>query len=169
MININRIHIGSDHAGFEMKEELKSFLESSGYDVIDHGAFEYDEDDDYPDFIFPVAESVAIDSESMGIILGGSGQGEAICANRVKGIRAVVFNGQYNPVVNYDDELENDREIPNEIILSRQHNDANVLSLGARFLSMSEAKDAVELWLETEFSGDERHLRRLQKIDRMGL
>ncbi len=169
MININRIHIGSDHAGFEMKEELKSFLESSGYDVIDHGAFEYDEDDDYPDFIFPAVESVAIDPESVGIILGGSGQGEAICANRVKGIRATVFNGQYNPVVNYDDELENDREIPNEIVLSRQHNDANVLSLGARFLSMSEAKDAVELWLETEFSGDERHLRRLQKIDRMGL
>ncbi len=169
MININRIHIGSDHAGFEMKEELKSFLESSGYDVIDHGAFEYDEDDDYPDFIFPAVESVAIDPESVGIILGGSGQGEAICANRVKGIRAVVFNGQYNPVVNYDDELENDRDIPNEIVLSRQHNDANVLSLGARFLSMSEAKDAVELWLETEFSGDERHLRRLQKIDRMGL
>ena len=169
MININRIHIGSDHAGFEMKEELKSFLESSGYDVIDHGAFEYDEDDDYPDYIFPAVEIVAIDPESVGIILGGSGQGEAICANRVKGIRAVVFNGQYNPAINFDDTLENDREIPNEIVLSRQHNDANVLSLGARFLSMSEAKDAVELWLETEFSGDERHLRRLQKIDRMGL
>jgi ribose 5-phosphate isomerase B len=169
MININRIHIGSDHAGFEMKEELKSFLESSGYDVIDHGAFEYDEDDDYPDFIFPAVESVAIDPESVGIILGGSGQGEAICANRVKGIRAVVFNGQYNPAINFDDTLENDREIPNEIVLSRQHNDANVLSLGARFLTMSEAKDAVELWLETEFSGDERHLRRLQKIDKLGL
>jgi len=169
MININRIHIGSDHAGFEMKEELKSFLEAMEYEVIDHGAFEYDEDDDYPDFIFPVVESVAIDPESFGIVIGGSGQGEAICANRIKGIRAAVFNGQYNPAVNFDDESENDREIPNEIVLSRQHNDANVLSLGARFLSMSEAKDAVELWLETEFSGDERHLRRLQKIDRMGL
>lgn len=167
MINIRRIHIGADHAGFEMKEELKSFLEANEYEVIDHGAFEYDEDDDYPDFIFPVAESVSIDPESMGIVIGGSGQGEAICANRVKGIRAAVFNGQYNPAENFDNALENDREIPNEIVLSRQHNDANILSLGARFLNMREAKDAVELWLETEFSGDERHLRRLQKIERM--
>jgi len=169
MINIRTIHIGCDHAGFEMKEELKSFLETLEYEVVDHGAFEFDEEDDYPDFIFPAAESVAIDPESVGIVIGGSGQGEAICANRIKGVRAVVFNGQYNPAVNFDDELENDREVPNEIVLSRQHNDANVLSLGARFLSMREAKDAVELWLETEFSGEERHLRRLQKIERLGL
>jgi ribose 5-phosphate isomerase B len=169
MSNVRRIHLGGDHAGFEMKEELKSFLESSGYEVIDHGPVEYDEDDNYPDYVFPVAESVAIDPESRGIVIGGSGQGEAICANRIKGVRAMLFNGQYNPAVNFDDELENDREIPNEIVLSRQHNDSNVLSLGARFLTVSEAKDAVELWLETEFSGEERHIRRIEKIDRMGL
>jgi ribose 5-phosphate isomerase B len=161
VINIKRIHIGADHAGFELKEELKSFLESNGYEVIDHGAFEFDEQDDYPDFIFPVAESVVIDTESAGIVIGGSGQGEAICANRVKGIRAVVFNGQY--------ESQDGREVPNEIVLSREHNDSNVLSLGARFISVAEAKEAVELWLETDFSGDERHIRRLQKIERLGL
>jgi ribose 5-phosphate isomerase B len=169
MRNIKKIHIGSDHAGFELKEELKNFLESNEYEVIDHGAYEYDEDDDYPDYIFPVAESVSLDLESVGIVIGGSGQGEAICANRIKGIRATVFNGQYDPAVNFDDERANDREIPNEIVLSREHNDANVLSLGARFLSVAEAKDAVELWLETEFSGEDRHIRRIQKIERMGL
>jgi len=161
MAHITRIHIGSDHAGFDMKEELKSFLETLEYEVIDHGAYEYDEDDDYPDFIYPVAESVAIDSQSFGIILGGSGQGEAICANRIKGIRATVFNGQYEPV--------DGREVPNEIVLSREHNDANVLSLGAKFISIAEAKEAVELWLETDFSGDERHVRRIQKIEKLGL
>lgn len=161
MAHITRIHIGSDHAGFELKEELKSFLETLQYEVIDHGAFEYDEDDDYPDFIYPVAESVAIDSQSFGIVIGGSGQGEAICANRIKGIRATVFNGQYEPL--------DGREVPNEIVLSREHNDANVLSLGARFISIAEAKEAVELWLETDFSGDDRHVRRIQKIEKLGL
>lgn len=158
MLNIRKIHIGADHAGFEMKEYLKNYLESMDYEVVDHGAFEYDPEDDYPDYIFPVAKEVSIDQEnSRGIILGGSGQGEAICANRIPGIRAVVFNGQYLPM--------DDREIPNEIILSRQHNDSNILSLGARFLNNEEAREAVELWLETEFSGEEKHIRRLEKIE----
>ena len=167
MRNIRKIYMGADHAGFEMKEELRKFLEMQDYEVIDHGAEEYDEDDDYPDFILPVAQDVALDPETIGIILGGSGQGEAIVANRVPGVRAVVFNGQYQPSVNYDDQPDNDREIPNEIILSRQHNDANVLSLGARFLSIEEAKDAVSLWIETEFSGEDRHIRRIEKIDKL--
>jgi ribose 5-phosphate isomerase B len=158
-MNTTIIHIGSDHAGYELKEALKLFLEKKGYQVIDHGADEYDEDDDYPDFIFPVAQNVALDTDSKGIILGGSGQGEAIAANRIKGIRAVVFNGQYQPV--------DGREVPEEIIISRQHNDANILSLGARFLSEEEAKEAVDLWLETDFSGEERHLRRIKKLDQI--
>lgn len=157
MRNIRKIYIGSDHAGFEMKQELIAFLESKNYEVLDQGAYEFDEQDDYPDYIYPVAQQVSIDPESVGIVLGGSGQGEAICANRVPGIRAALFNGQYEPI--------DGREVPNEIVLSRQHNDSNVLSLGARFLSMAEAKEAVELWLETEFSGDERHVRRIQKLD----
>jgi len=154
------IHIGADHAGYELKEILKLFLERKGYNVIDHGADEYDEDDDYPDFIFPVAQNVALDTDSKGIVLGGSGQGEAIAANRVKVVTAVVYKGQYKPI--------NGREVPEEIVTARQHNDANVLSLGARFLSEEEAKEAVDLWLETGFSGEERHLRRIKKLDQMG-
>lgn len=160
-MNTTTIHIGADHAGYEMKEVLKLFLERKGYEVVDHGAYEYDEDDDYPDFIFPVAQNVILDTDSKGIILGGSGQGEAIVANRVNGVRAVVFNGQYQP--------GDGREVPEEIVISRQHNDANILSLGARFLSDEEAKEAVELWLETDFSGEERHLRRIKKIDNLGM
>jgi len=159
-MNISTIYLGTDHAGFELKEVIRVYLERKGYNVVDHGAYEYDEDDDYPDFIFPVAQDVSLDTESVGIILGGSGQGEAICANRVKGIRAIVFNGQYQPL--------DGREVPEEIVIARQHNDSNVLSLGARFLSEEDAIEAIDLWLETNFSGEERHLRRIKKLDKMG-
>ena len=152
-----KIYIGTDHAGFEMKEELKPFLEELGHEVKDQGASEYSKDDDYPDFIIPVAQAVSTDKGAKGIILGGTGQGEAITANRIKGIRAVVFNGQYEP---YDG-----REVPDEIIMSREHNDANILSLGARFLTADEAKRAITKWLATPFSEDERHIRRIKKID----
>jgi ribose 5-phosphate isomerase B len=162
-----RIIIGADHAGFELKEALVPFIEQLGYDVQDVGASEYDEDDDYPDYIAPVAEAISrqyqdgdhIDDSrrAMGIVIGGSGQGEAIVANRFPNVRAVVFNGQYDP--------RDGRETPNEIVTSRQHNDANILSLGARFLSVDEAREAVELWLETAFSGEERHARRIEKIE----
>ena len=113
-----KIHLATDHAGLELKEKVKLYLLNLDYEVIDHGAYEYDALDDYPDFIFPCANAVSNDPESKGIILGGSGQGEAMAANRVKGVRAAVF---YNG--------------PDEIIkLSRQHNNANILSLGARFV-----------------------------------
>lgn len=156
-----KIHVAADHAGFDLKQELIKFLEEQHYEVTDHGAYEFNEDDDYPDFCFSAAKAVAIDPDSVGIIIGGSGQGEAIVANRIPGVRAVVFNGQYEPL--------DGREVPAEIITSRQHNDANILSLGARFLSTEEAKEAVALWLETDFSGEERHIRRIQKIDQLGL
>ena len=127
------IHIATDHAGLELKEKVKSYLSKLDYEVIDHGAYEYDALDDYPDFIFPCAKAVSNDLNSKGIILGGSGQGEAMAANRVKGVRAAVF---YNG--------------PDEIIkLSRQHNDANILSLGARFMSDQEMYKIIELWLST--------------------
>jgi ribose 5-phosphate isomerase B len=160
MRSIKKIHIGGDHAGFEMKKDIIKFLEQKNYEVIDHGPVEYDEDDDYPDYCFPVAKEVSLDPESVGVVIGGSGQGESIVANRIPGVRCVVFNGQY--------EVEG-REIPNEIILSRQHNDSNVISLGSRFLSLEEAQEAIELWLETDFSGEERHIRRIQKIERLGI
>ncbi|MEY2641053.1 MAG: hypothetical protein RL150_446 [Candidatus Parcubacteria bacterium] len=153
------IHVAADHAGFGYKEDVREWLTSLGYEVVDHGAYEYDEEDDYPDFIASAAEAVSNDPEGYerAIIFGGSGQGEAIVANRYPNVRAVVFNGQYEPV--------DGREVPSEIVTARQHNDANVLSLGARFLSLAEVREAVEVFLETDFSGDERHIRRLGKID----
>ena len=142
------IHIATDHAGLEMKNSIKEFLLGNGYDVTDHGAYEYDALDDYPDFIFPCARAVASNLNSRGIILGGSGQGEAMAANRIKGIRAAVF---YNG--------------PKEIIqLSREHNNANILSLGARFMSKKEIFDVVDFWLKVSFEGG-RHQRRIEKLD----
>ena len=142
------IHIATDHAGLELKEKVKSYLSKLDCEVVDHGAYEYDALDDYPDFIFPCAEAVTNDPNSKGIILGGSGQGEAMAANRVKGVRAAVF---YNG--------------PDEIIkLSRQHNDANILSLGARFMSDQEMYKIIELWLSTDFESG-RHKRRIEKLD----
>lgn len=143
------VYIASDHAGFKLKEELKKYLAELGYSVNDFGAFSYDENDDYPDFILPLAKEIAKDPENAaGIVLGGSGQGEAMAANRIKGCRAIVYYGGSDKI----------------IILSRQHNNANILSLGARFLTEDEAKAAVKLWLETPFSGEERHIKRLKKF-----
>lgn len=144
-----KIYIGSDHAGYELKEKLKKYLGELEYEVEDKGAFELNEDDDYPDFIKPVAEAVSIDTESKGIILGGSGQGEAICANRFTNVRASVYYGHTLDMVK----------------VTRQHNNANILSLGARFLNEEDAKEAVKVFLETKFSGDERHLKRINKLD----
>ena len=142
------IHLATDHAGLELKEKVKLYLLNLDHEVIDHGAYEYDALDDYPDFIFPCANAVSNDPESKGIILGGSGQGEAMAANRVKGVRAAVF---YNG--------------PDEIIkLSRQHNNANILSLGARFMSEEEMYKTIEVWLSTDFESG-RHQRRIEKLD----
>lgn len=143
------IHIASDHAGFEVKNYIKDSLADLGYTVMDHGADILNTNDDYPDYIHPSAKAVAKDSSSFGIILGGSGTGEMICANKVLGIRA----GEY-----YGGNLE-------IVKLMRQHNNANMLSLGARFLTNTEAMQAVELFLQTEFTGNERHVRRLNKIE----
>ncbi len=149
-----KIFLGTDHAGFELKEVLKKYLRDDlGYEVSDEGAFVLTPDDDYPDFIRIVAKRVRSDPTSRGIILGGSGQGEAIVANREKGVRAVVYYGQPRT-----DELD-------VIKLSREHNDSNILSLGARFLGKDEAKRAVKLWLETKTDPDPRHARRIKKID----
>lgn len=161
-----KIYIGSDHVGYEWKEILKKYLEelSLGYEVIDKGAFKFDENDDYPDYITPVAEAVAEDRESRGIILGGSGQGEAMCANKTKGVRAAVFYGEVLPKDSVDVGGGKSNDPFEMVILERQHNDANILSLGVRFLSIDEAKFACELFLKTEFSGEERHMRRIKKF-----
>lgn len=157
---VEKVVLACDHAGYLLKNVLKEKLQEYGYAVIDKGAYRLDEDDDYTDFVVPAMKEVMKDLEhTRAIILGGSGQGEAIVANRFAGVRAVVFNGQYKP--------EDGRMVPHEIVISRQHNDANVLSLGARFLNEEEALHAVKLWLETPFSREERHVRRIKKIDEM--
>lgn len=145
-----KIYLGTDHAGFKLKEAIKSFLKAEGYAVFDEGAFALDPGDDYPDFIDIVAKQVASDPENnRGIIFGASGQGEAMCANRYPKVRAAVFYGGAEELLK----------------LSREHNNANILSLGARFLDADLTKRLVKLWLETNFSGEDRHIRRIAKID----
>lgn len=145
-----KIIIGADHAGFDLKSKLVAWLKERGHEVTDVGAYEENPGDDYPDFIEPVARAIADNPEqNRGIILGGSGQGEAMDANRFQGVRAAEFYGGDVSVVK----------------VAREHNDANILSLGARFVTLDEAKKAVEIFLATDFSGDGRHVRRIEKID----
>jgi len=138
-----RVHIGSDHAGFELKNYLITALTEDGHELVDHGPETYDAEDDYPVYCIPAAEAAAADPESLGIVVGGSGNGEQIAANKVVGTRAVLA---YN--------LETAR-------LGRQHNDANVISIGARMHTEEDALEMVRLFLATPFSGDPRHARRI--------
>lgn len=146
-----KIFLSSDHAGFELKEQVKNYLVSVGQDVQDCGADKYVETDDYPDTIAPGMKALIGYGVEKGraIIFGGSGQGEAIIANRFKGIRAGLYYGGNLDVIR----------------LLREHNNANVLSLGARMVQFDEAKAAVDMFLETDFTKEERHARRIAKID----
>ena len=143
-----KIYLASDHAGFELKQFLGDHLLQLGFSVKDYGAHNMNPSDDYPDFIIPAAQMVAGDSNAKGIIMGGSGQGEAIAANRVKGVRAVVY---------YDGPID-------IVKLSRSHNNANILSIGARFITSEKAAVAVDLWLKEPFEGG-RHKIRIDKLD----
>lgn len=147
-----KIFFASDHAGFELKNKLVEFVKGLGYETQDLGPQVLDPNDDYPLLMEKAALAVFGDSENAkAIILGGSGQGEAVVANRFPDVRAMVFYGGNLDIIK----------------VGREHNDSNILSLGARFLKEDEAKKAVELWLKTPFSGDKRHIRRLEEIDRM--
>lgn len=141
-----RIHIGTDHAGYELKSILVEHLSASGHDVVDHGAHDHDPDDDYPGFCIAAAEAVVADPGSLGIVIGGSGNGEQIAANKVRGIRAAL--------------AWNTRTAE----LARAHNDANVVALGARDLSVDRAIEVVEAFLAEAFDGDERHRRRIDQL-----
>lgn len=141
-----RVHIGTDHAGFEFKEHLVAHLKGEGHEVTDHGAHEYDAQDDYPAFCLAAAEAVRADAGSLGVVIGGSGNGEQLAANRVTGIRAALAWS-----------VETAR-------LARQHNDAQVVSVGARMHSVDEATAIVDAFLATPFSGDERHQRRIDQM-----
>lgn len=152
-----RIVMACDHAGLEIKEHLRFFLAGKGYAVEDKGAHSFNENDDYPDYVASAAEAVSNSPHhTRAIILGGSGQGEAIVANRFPNVRAVVYVGEpvQSPSAN--------REV---LTLTRAHNDANVLSLGARFLTNESAEEIVLQWLTTPFSREERHVRRIAKIE----
>jgi ribose 5-phosphate isomerase B len=139
-----RVHIGSDHAGFDLKKFLVAALTEDGHDVIDHGPETYDAEDDYPTFCIPAAEAAVAEPGSLCVVIGGSGNGEQIAANKVTGARAALA---YN--------LDTAK-------LGRQHNDANVISIGARMHSEEEALEMVRMFLATPFSGDERHARRIR-------
>ena len=141
--------LGSDHRGFKLKEKIKKFLDKKKIFYEDLGPGLYNKDDDYPDFVIPAARKVAKNKGSVGIILGYSGQGEAIAANKVKGIRAIVYYGKNYKIVR----------------LGREHNDANVLSLGAGFVKEKEALKAIDKFLKIKFKGG-RHKRRIKKIEK---
>ncbi len=150
-----KIYLAADHAGFELKEKIKKYLEDLKYEIKDFGAFKYEPEDDYPDFIFPAMKALNEDLknglDSRGIILGGSGQGEAMIANRFSEIRAVVCDDNEN--------------LEAKVKVWREHNNSNVLSFGSRFINGSNALNAVKIWLETPFTSEPRHLRRLEKIN----
>ena len=141
-----RIHIGSDHAGLELKTALVQYLQSNGHSVTDHGPHAFDALDDYPDFCIPAAIATVADNGSLGIVLGGSGNGEQIAANKVKGVRAALAWS-----------IET-------AILAREHNNANVVAIGGRMHSVDECKAIIDTFIETPFSNDERHIRRINKI-----
>jgi ribose 5-phosphate isomerase B len=141
-----RVHIGGDHAAYELLGELVSFLEGEGHDVTNHGPHDYDAQDDYPVFCLRTAEAVAADPGSLGIVLGGSGNGEQMAANKVAGIRAALC---------YNEELAR---------LAREHNNAVVLSIGARMNSTDEARAIVRTFLGTEYTGETRHQRRIDML-----
>ncbi|HSX18983.1 MAG TPA: RpiB/LacA/LacB family sugar-phosphate isomerase [Candidatus Saccharimonadales bacterium] len=145
-----KIYIAADHAGFYLKKDLIKYLEIKGYTVEDCGAFEMNEEDDYVEFCAECSRKVIADEGSLGIVIGGSGNGEAIVANKIKGIRAAVYNGGKAEIAK----------------LAKEHNNANVLSLGARFITPEEAKKAITLWLEADFEGG-RHQRRIEKISKL--
>ncbi len=145
-----RIYIGSDHAGFEMKRNLISFLIEQQYEVFDCGPKQYDHDDDYPDYVSIVASSVSKDRDAVGIVMGWSGTGEDIVSNRFPNVRCALYYGGNKHI----------------ITLAREHNDCNMLSLASHFITTQEAREAVLLWLKTPFSGEPRHMRRIKKIEK---
>ncbi len=141
-----RIHIGSDHAGLDFKALIIAHLQTKGHDVTDHGPHEYDALDDYPDFCIPAAQATAQDPQALGIVLGGSGNGEQMAANKVEGIRAALCWS-----------VETAK-------LAREHNNANVISIGGRMHTPDLCLEILDAFIDTPFSNDERHIRRIKKI-----
>lgn len=141
-----RVHLGSDHAGFEVKQQVAEHLRRAGHDVVDHGPHHYDAEDDYPPFCLRAAQAATDEDGALGVVIGGSGNGEQIAANKVTGVRAILAWS-----------IETAR-------LGRQHNDANVISVGARMHPLEDALAFVDMFLAEPFSGDERHARRIAQL-----
>lgn len=141
-----RIHLGSDHAGFELKNQVREHLIAAGHEVTDHGAHEYDAQDDYPAFCIAAAEGTVADPGSLGIVIGGSGNGEQIAANKVRGVRAALVWSIETAT------------------LAREHNDANVMGVGSRMHDSRTALELVDAFVGTQFSGDPRHVRRIGQV-----
>jgi|SRR3989338_10948910 len=160
-----KIALAADHAGYEQAKVLKIWLGERGHECLDYGPKALLPGDDYPDYIIPAAKAVASMEADRAIVLGGSGQGEAMAANRLPGVRAAVYYGPAiaKMVVDAGGRVSHD---PFEIVkLSRQHNNSNVLSIGARFVGLEEMKQVISLWLDTTFSSDQRHIRRVDRLD----
>ncbi len=163
-----KIALASDHTGFEQLVELSDYLELLGHTVHNFGPESLNPDDDYPDFIIPAARSIANGEYEVGIVLGGDGQGEAMAANKIKGIRCAVIYGPAMPqrVVDINGRVSHN---PYEVVrLTRLHNDSNMLSLATRFMAFNDVKNIIKLWLETPFSQEERHQRRIDKFKQFG-
>jgi ribose 5-phosphate isomerase B len=145
-----RVHLGCDHAGLELKDHLLSWLTEHGYEPVDHGPFVYDAQDDYPVFCIDAAKGVAADRDagldSLGVVIGGSGNGEQMAANKVKGVRAALVWSEETAT------------------LAREHNDANVISVGGRMHPVEDTTRFIEVFLATPFSGEERHVRRIGQL-----
>ena len=169
-----KVYFASDHAGFETKNALVEYVRRLGYEVEDCGAHTFDKDDDYPGIIASAAQKLSQDAlrgmDSRAIVAGASGQGEAMVANRFAGVRCALYygpafalasDGQWTPV----EQTDMSGKTLDVLSSTREHNDANALSLGLRFLTPEQAKDAVKRWLGQAFSGEERHLRRIRAVD----
>ncbi len=157
-----KVYFAADHAGIRMKAALLALVENKGTEVEDLGAFDFAPDDDYPEFVTPLAKRVASEPDTFGIICAGSGQGEAMCANRVKGARAAVLYALAPSTEVLDREGAHSQDGYDIVRLARKHNNANILSIGARFVSLDEATEAVNVFLATSFSHEARHRRRIE-------
>lgn len=158
------VYLATDHAGFGLKEKVKNFLEDQGYQIQDCGAYKFDKDDDYPDFISKAAEKVSQNAGSLGVIFGSSGQGEAMVANKFKNIRCAVFYTPFIPAHNVDVSGRTSNNPFEMIRLTKEHNNANMLSIGAKMIKEEDALKAIKLWLDAPFTNEERHVRRVEKI-----
>jgi len=161
------IYLAADHAGFELKERVKKNLTEKNYKVEDCGAFKYNPDDDYPDFIAKAAEKVSENPENKAIIFGSSGQGEAMVANKFKNVRCAVFYAPAVPAYQVDVTGRTSSDPFEMIKLTREHNNANILSIGAKILKEEDAIKAITSWLEAPFTNEERHVRRINKISEL--